>query len=168
MQGRTVFLIFVIIILFSSFAIELKYIEDSFNDAAMTNSERCTAICKEQGKTGYIIEGYCNCRVPVSFSKHWICFWNVTPGVEKAISIQRRGEGPSKRIPIYPSNMFKEKTDPDSVRNIAVGAISKYPRPNDITSKIFGIYKYVADRTSYVSDPIGEEYIAWPNETLKA
>ncbi len=167
MRKRTFFLVIVILLLFILLALELKYIEDSLTLATTTTEENCNNICAEEGKTGLISDGFCNCRSPVSFSKRWTCFWNITSDEEKSISYSDSFKKPSKSIPVYPSDMFKEKIEPVHVRNLAVSTVSAYPSPNDAVTKIFGIYKLVSDRISYVSDPVGEEYIAWPNETLE-
>ncbi len=167
MQRRDGVAVVLIIVLLFLLALELKYIEDSLAEAAMGNEEKCNAICASEGKAGYIIEGYCNCRVPITFSKRWMCFWNVSPMSEKSFALEKKnGAKPLRRIPVYPSEMFKEKIDPFSVRNYAVKAIASHPNSNDIATKIFGIYDYVSRKVSYISDPLGEEYVAWPNETL--
>ncbi|NOX71855.1 MAG: transglutaminase domain-containing protein [Candidatus Micrarchaeota archaeon] len=168
MQKRTFALVLITIAMFVVLALELKYIEDSLISATIDTDRRCDQVCAEEGKAGYLIDGYCNCRKPVSFSKRWICFWNITPGEEKSISYNAFKKEKRKRIPIYPSDVFRAKVDPIGIRNYAVSAVSHLSDSNDITTKIFGIYEYVADRVSYVSDPIGDEYVAFPNETIES
>jgi len=166
MRKRTVFLILIILVLFILLAYELKYIEDSLIFATTDTADQCKTLCTEEGKTGFIRDGFCNCRNSIRFSKRWTCFWNMTPDVEKSITSSPVYVEHAKKIPIYPSDLFKEKVYPAMVRNLAVSSISKFKSPNSISTKIFGIYSFVSKKVSYVSDPFGDEYIAWPNETL--
>jgi len=166
MRKRTFFLILTVAVLFILLAYELKYIEDSLVLATTDTTERCRALCLEEGKTGFIRDGFCSCVSPVTFSKRWTCFWNITPETEKSITFSPVYIEHAKRIPIYSSDLFKEKIDPASVRNLAVASVSKFRNPNSVAAKIFGIYSFVSKKVSYVSDPAGDEYIAWPNETV--
>jgi len=168
MRKRTFLLVFIIAVLFALLAYQLKYIEDSLLSATTSSEERCNSICLEEGKTGFIKNGFCHCRLPVKLSKRWTCFWNITPNVEKSITFSPVYIEHSKRIPVYPSEIFKDKIDPMSVRNLAVSSVSKFRSPNSAATKIFGIYSFVSKSISYVSDPLGGEYIAWPNETIES
>lgn len=167
MKKRSLGLIFVIMLLFLLLALELKYIEDSLTVAITDDEDMCNDLCLEEGKVGFLKNGYCNCRVPVTFSKRWTCFWNVSAEKEKVISSGDNSTFPRRRIPIYPSDIFKDKISPRIARNYAVSAVSGYPDSDDMATKIFGIYEHVSKRVSYVSDPVGEEYVASPNETIE-
>jgi hypothetical protein len=143
---QKIILVLIIIVLLAGLAWELKIIEDFFIYTTLSPEEQCEAICSEKSQVAYFSQNSCFCKEPVSFRKHWRCFYNITLEEDK---------------------IFSSKFDAMSVRNFAVKSVVKYPLPNAPASKIFGIYNEVINRIKYVSDPKKNEYVATPTETLE-
>ncbi len=141
---QKIILVLIVIVLLAGLALELRYIEEMLTSANLSVEEQCDRLCSEMGEVAYVTENSCYCKEPVSFSKKWRCFWNVTMVEDK---------------------IFASKFNTSAVRNIAVKAVVQYPAPNAPATKIFGIYNEISNRIYYVSDPRKDEYIAAPLET---
>lgn len=139
-------LVIIIIIMLAGLALELQYIEETLTNFSLSNEQLCIKSCQESGKQdGYLLDGNCRCRKPLTFSKQWRCFENIT---------------------FTRDDSYENKTNTTSIRNLAVSLVAHYQNPDNPAVKIFAIYKRVSERVSYVSDPKRDEYIATPMETL--
>jgi len=139
-----IILVIIIVGLLIGLAIELKYIEFIFNTMIYSEEEKCNMICMEKNQIGYVSRNVCYCKERIEFEKNWKCFHGVN-----------FDEG----------EIYQDKFNTSSVRNIAVSSVVKYENPNTYATKVFAIFNEVSNRIYYVSDPRKDEYIANPRET---
>jgi hypothetical protein len=147
MNARKVILVAIIIVLFAALGLELKYIEETLMGATLPLSEQCERMCSAKGSVPYVVEGACYCKEPVTFNGELRCFSNVSFGNDSYLAA---------------------KFNASSVRDLAVRSAVKYLAPNSPSSKVFGIFREVSTKVSYVSDPRKDDYVANPLETWES